>query len=161
MLGDHIHQINLDSQTLDQMGLTTHDLLAIMDNHQDHTAKEVMSGLMHYVEALEASMNKVSEQLQTDRSISVLKEAITSPFALAMRFSSPDFVNITRRAKGSLDQSEIDHPHMLSPDALSDIIVWQMITTSTIASTKMLFHLSMLYGIAPNGKSLRAQIDEG
>ena len=135
--------------------MTTHDLSMLFSNHQGQSGDDLMAAISRFIDTLQKTINDVEKQIRGARSIDTLKSSINHPLELALRFSCSDLVQITNNLnsafKGVTNISETE----LTPNILSHIFVWVGIASQTLSATKMLFHLSVLNGRAPNGEPIK------
>lgn len=139
---------------LDLMRQDTLDLIAILDAHSDHSAEDVMSGLLRFADALQESRTRIQIEMRMDQSAKTIHAAMLHPLVLAVRYGARELEEITARASLSFVGLLEEEDSSLDGKATADTLVWLTVAGQTLVAVKTLFQAAHLYGRAPNGKKL-------
>lgn len=139
---------------LQHMMQTTLALPGILHSHAEHSAEEVMGGLMRLVTQLEAAREAVVLALRNKAPVDEIYTAIMATNPLASRYHAEDLLAVSGNIFTSFTPLLGHDKTTLTPAASADVMIWLRVLDQTLVAARLLFQTARLYGRAPNGKRL-------
>jgi hypothetical protein len=123
------------------------DIHAIIDAHQDASATDAMSYMIHFERVMENAVRTVAQTIRDKQNLQSLAGTFKEVMGQAIVMGASDLEDATVQALEAVASNDRRR-------ALTQALAWTSIAEETRSSNMMFFQACLLFGRAPNGKDL-------
>jgi|TARA_Y100000815_G_scaffold275358_2_gene313058 hypothetical protein len=135
------------NQNMPSMSRSRIDIRSILDAHEDASATDMMSYMVHFETVVEASVREVSQAIRSKSDLKTKQDVFSRVMAQAIVMGATDLEATSARALDAIKAGDRTR-------SLAAALAWIDIAEQSRSSNMMFFQACLLFGRAPNGKNL-------
>jgi hypothetical protein len=135
------------TQSTPSMSRSRIDIRSILNAHSEASASDMMAYMLNFERVLEGSVRSIIEAIRSRADAQQLLPALNDAMQQAFVMGAVDLQDATKNVVTAIQSGDRNK-------ALAQALAWTSIAEESRTANMMFFQSCLLFGYAPNGKSL-------